>query len=140
MSADLTPRDGLSARVRSTPRFQLAAVSAVLLLLGVLGPWQKTLFGVSANGLEVAPVLLVPALLLTGYALYGYHAAREDQRTRIGWLLVIAAVLVAFTELGNAERVGGLIVTGWGAVLAGVGAAGLTVAGVWLLRSASMTT
>jgi hypothetical protein len=36
----------------------------IVLLLGVLGPWQKTLFSISANGLEVEPLLLVPALLL----------------------------------------------------------------------------
>lgn len=138
--SNLTSDGALSARLRFTPRFQLTAVSAVLLLLGILGTWQKTLFGVSANGLEVGPILLVPALLLTGYARYVYHAGQEDQRKRIGWLLVVAAMLVALTELANAARVSGLVVTGWGTILAGVGATGLLVAGVWLLRSASLTT
>jgi hypothetical protein len=56
------------------------------------------------------------------------------------WLLLVAAVLGAFPELGKADRVSGLVATGWGAILAGVGATGLFVASVWLLRSASLTT
>jgi hypothetical protein len=133
------PDGPLSGPVRSTPRFQLAAASTVVLLLGVLGPWQKTLLGISANGLEIAPIVLVPALLLAGYAVYAYDRAREDQRKRIGRLLVGAGLLAGLAVAGNATRIGGLVLAGWGPVVAGVGGAGLITAGIWVPRSESLT-
>jgi hypothetical protein len=51
--------------------------------------------------LRVGAIVLVPALLLAGYALYQYHGAVEEHRKRVGWLLVIAALLVIFIELGK---------------------------------------
>lgn len=128
--------DGPPSGVRATTRFRLAAGSAILLVIGVLGPWQKTLFGISGNGLEVGAVLLVPAVLLAGYAVYEYDRGQADRRRRIGRQLVIAAVLVGLAEIGNADHVGGGVVAGWGAIIAGIGGAGLLVAGVRLLRCA----
>ncbi len=137
--ADLPmPDDTLSATIRSTPRFRLAVGSTVLLIVGVLGPWQKSLFGISANGLEVVPALLVPAALLAGYALWEYHIGREHRRKRIVRLLDGAAFLVAAAVVGNAQAVGGLVVAGWGSIVAGFGGAGILVASLWLRYSKSL--
>jgi hypothetical protein len=138
MPPELTPEASPAEGVRSTPRFQLAAGSAILVLLGSLGPWQKTLFGITANGLEVGAIVLVPALLLAGYALHRYDGGVEEHRKSVGWLLVSAALLVMVLELGNAGHVGGLVVTGWGAVVAGVGAVGLLAAGITTLRAPTL--
>ncbi len=132
------PDDTPSATIRSTPRFRLAVGSTVLLIVGVLGPWQKSLFGISANGLEVGPALLVPAALLAGYALSEYHSGREHRRKRIVRLLDGAAFLVAAAVVGNTQGVGGLVVAGWGSVVAGFGGAGILVASLWLRYSKSL--
>jgi hypothetical protein len=67
-----------------------------------------------SKGLEVAPLLLVPALPLAGCAVYAYDRAREHQRKRIGRLLVAAALLVGIAVIGNASRIGGLVLARWG--------------------------
>jgi hypothetical protein len=86
------------------------------------------------HGLEVAPVQLVGAALFAGYALYDHGRGHEGRRKRIGVLLIASAGLAV---AGNAEHIGGLVILGWGPVVAAVGAAGLLVAGVQLLRHRS---
>jgi hypothetical protein len=105
----------------------------------VLGPWQKSLFGVSASGLEVGPVILVPALLLAGYGIFEYFHGREDHRRRIGWTLIGAAVLIGLGEIGNNGRLDGIVTAGWGTIVAGLGGIGLFLAGVWTLRTPTLT-
>jgi hypothetical protein len=124
-----------NASGRSTARFKLVGGSAILLLIGIVGPWQRTLFGISADGLEVAPVQLVAATLLAGYALYLYDGGQESHRKRVGRLLITTAVLVGLAIAGNAEHIGGIVLAGWGPVVAGVGGAGMFMTGVAVLRS-----
>jgi len=106
-------------------------------ILGALGPWQKAPFGASASGLEFGPVILVPTVLLAGYAVYEYDRGREDRRERIGVLLIVVAALLGFAEFGNIIRMkeNPAIGAGWGSIVAGIGGAGLLTAGIWL-RSA----
>jgi hypothetical protein len=107
-------------------------------VIGVLGPWQRTLFGLSANGLDVGWVVLVPALVLAGYGLYAFDRGNEDQRGRVGRLLIVAGLLVGVAVAGNAEHISGLVRPGWGAIVSGVGGAGLLIAGVTILRSTEL--
>jgi hypothetical protein len=56
----------------------------------------------------------------------------------VGRLLIGAAIPVGLAIAGNAEHIGGIVLAGRGPVVAGVGGAGMFIAGVAILRSPAL--
>lgn len=131
-------RPGFAGKpVRRSRRYRLGAACFILLLIAAVAPWQRELLlGLTLTGLDGAPVLMVPALILAGAGMYLYDQGRQDRRRRVGWLLIASGLVALLMVAGDFSKVssqGSDVKVGWGALIGALAGAGLGVCGIWVL-------
>jgi hypothetical protein len=95
-----------------------AAASAVLMILGALGPWAKAFGVVSVSGTDGDGVLVLIAGLIVGGAVLLHRHGTRVWAVVIGILAALVGAATSIYDLANIKSVvddsSGFVTVGWG--------------------------